>query len=148
MARSSRILVPIKGYAIDQETLTLACTIAKRDKGTVYALYVIEVKRSLPLDVENDEELQRGELLLENAEQIARKADYHIETTLLQAREVGPAIVDEATERAVDLIILGAPYRRRFGEFDLGRTIPYVLKNAPSRVWFMREVQTPDRPTR
>ena len=58
-----------------------------------------------------------------------------IETVLLQARDVGAAIVDEASERGADLLVLGLPYRKRFGgDFAIGRTIPYVFKNAPCAV--------------
>jgi len=33
---------------------------------------------------------------------------------------------------------MGIGYKRKFGEFDLGHTAPYVLKNAPCRVWLAR----------
>jgi hypothetical protein len=46
--------------------------------------------------------------------------------------------VDEALEREVDLIVMGIGYKRKFGEFDMGRTAPYVMKNAPCRVWLAR----------
>lgn len=62
-----------------------------------------------------------------------------MESELLQAREVGPALVDEAIERGVDLIIIGVPYKKRFGEFNLGKVAPYMLKNAPCRVWLVRQ---------
>jgi nucleotide-binding universal stress UspA family protein len=63
-----------------------------------------------------------------------------LETVLLQAREVGAALVDEATERDADLLIVGLPYRKRFGgDFAIGRTIPYVLQHAPCEVWVVRE---------
>jgi nucleotide-binding universal stress UspA family protein len=59
---------------------------------------------------------------------------------LLQARDVGAALVDEASERDADLLVVGLPFRKRFGgEFAVGRTIPYVLKNAPCAVWVVRE---------
>ncbi|GAI70253.1 unnamed protein product, partial [marine sediment metagenome] len=67
-------------------------------------------------------------------ESIAEEQGCKIETELLQAREVAPAIVDEAIEREVDLILIGVTYKRRFGEFSLGDVVPYVLKNAPCRV--------------
>jgi nucleotide-binding universal stress UspA family protein len=48
--------------------------------------------------------------------------------------------VDEASERKADVIICGLPFRRRFGgDFTIGRTIPYILKNAPCGVWVIRE---------
>jgi nucleotide-binding universal stress UspA family protein len=100
---------------------------------------VIEVKRSLPLDADIESETEKGEKILDHAERIAAEADYEVETELLQAREVGPAIVDEAVERGVDLIIMGVNYKKRFGEWNLGSTVPYVLKNAPCRVLLWRE---------
>ena len=63
-----------------------------------------------------------------------------LEPVLLQARDVGAAIVDEATERDADLLVIGLPFRKRFGgDFAIGRTIPYVLQNAPCAVWVVRE---------
>ena len=138
-SRFRRILVPVKGYPTDADAIGLACTLAKRDRGQIYAIYVIEVKRSLPIDVEVDEDLQRGEQVLQMADEAASRNDFEVHTELMQAREVGPAIVDEAIEREADLIIMGTSYKRRFGEFDPGRTIPYVLKHAPCAVWVLRE---------
>ena len=66
-----------------------------------------------------------------------------LEPVLLQARDVGAALVDEATERGADLLVVGLPYRKRFGgEFAIGRTIPYILQNAPCAVWVVREPMT------
>lgn len=144
MGKVSCVLVPVKGRTTDAEAIGVACNIAKKDKGTVYAIYVIEVKRSLPIDAEDADQVARGDRVLEQAEAAARAHGYQIRTEILQAREVGPAIVDEATERDIDLIILGVEYKRRFGQFDTGRTVPYVLRNAPCRVWVMREPATPE----
>jgi len=134
-----KLLVPVSGDKVDEEVITLACTMAKRRKGKVYVVHVIEVKRSLPLDAEIEPEIQNGEKVLAHAERFADTLDYEVETDLLQAREVGPAIVDEAVERGVDMIIMGINYKKRFGEFDLGSTVPYVLRNAPCRVLLWRE---------
>jgi len=36
--------------------------------------------------------------------------------------------------------VVGLAYRTKFGgDFAIGRTIPYVLKNAPCAVWVVRE---------
>lgn len=135
----SKVLVSVKGEKEDEESVRLACSMAKRKKGKVYAVYVIEVKRVLPLDAEMEPETETGEQALKRAERIGDEVDYQVETDLLQAREAGPAIVDEAVERGVDLIIMGMHYKKRFGEFDLGGAVPYVLKNAPCRVLIWRE---------
>ena len=45
-----RVLVPITGTDADDETMHMACWISKRDKCKLYAMYVITIKRSLPLE--------------------------------------------------------------------------------------------------
>ena len=139
MIEARRILVPIKGNPTDDEVIQLALELGRRSKAQVFAIHVIEVKRTLPLDAELQEEAERGEDVLNRAEQVADQAGLSIHTDLLQARDVGPAIVDEALERGIDLIVLGITYKKRFGEFDLGKTAPYVLKHAPCRVWVCRQ---------
>jgi len=140
----SKALVAVKGESVDEEAIRLACTMARRRKGKVYVAYVIEVKRVLPLDAEIEPEIEKAEQVLKQAERIADEVDYEVETELLQAREVGPAILDEAVERGVDTIFMGMAYKKRFGEFDLGSVIPYVLKNAPCRVLLWRETMESD----
>jgi nucleotide-binding universal stress UspA family protein len=135
----SKVLVAVSGSKSDDEAITLACNTAKKNRATVYVIYVIEVRRALPLDAELPLENRRGEEVLSHADSIAEKLDYNLETELLQAREAGSVIVDEANERNVDLIVLGVDYKRRFGEFTLGDTAPYVMKNARCRVWLCRE---------
>ena len=129
-----RILVPVIGSEADNEAISLACRLARRDKGKIWAVYVITVKRTLPLEAEIEVETRKAEEILERAESIAEEQDYELETSLLQAREAGPTIIDEAVEHGVDLIVMGVEYKRRFGQFSLGNVIPYVLKNAPCRV--------------
>lgn len=138
MIATTRILVPVDGKSTDIEAISLACDVAKRSKADVVAIYVIEVKRTLPLDVDLPPEAARGDEVLSRAERTAAPSGVHLTTELLQARDVGTAIVDEAVERGADLIVMGVGYKRKFGEFDLGRTAPYVLKNAPCRVWLAR----------
>jgi len=111
------------------------------------AVYVVEIDWTLPLDADiagRSEEVQR---VLDEAEAAAETAKVTLEPVLLQARDVGAALVDEATEREADLLILGLPYRKRFGgDFAIGRTIPYVLKNAPCSVWVVRDPMTEEQP--
>lgn len=134
-----RILVPISGNGADEEAIELACALAKKSKAKIYIIYIIEVERSLPLGAQVDSEVEKSEEILTRAEDIAADLGYDIETDLLQAREAGPGIVDEAMERRVDLIVMGVGYKMHFGEFDLGKAIPYVLKEAPCQVLLFRE---------
>jgi nucleotide-binding universal stress UspA family protein len=129
-----RILVPVTGTDADDETMRMACWIARKSKSKLYAMYVITIKRSLPLEAEIESETRRAEGLLDHMAQIAEEEDYQLETDLLQAREVAPTIIDEAVERKIDLILMGVKYKWRFGQFSLGSIVPYVLKNAPCQV--------------
>jgi len=129
-----KILVPVANTPADDEAISLACSLAKKNKGEIYAVYVITVKRTLPLDAEIESEIKQAESILDHAEGVGEEWDCEINTDVLQAREAGPAIVDEAVERGVDLILMGIIYKKRFGQFSLGSVAPYVLKNAPCRV--------------
>ncbi len=129
-----KILVPVSGTEADEEAMRLACELAKKSKGTIWAVYVITIKRSLPLEAEIDPEIRKAEEMLDRIATVAEEHNYEVETDLLQAREAAPTIIDEAVERGVDLILMGVVYKRRFGQFSLGSVVPYVLKNAPCRV--------------
>ena len=65
-----------------------------------------------------------------------------IETELLQARDAAAAIVDTATERVCDLILLGMPYRKRLGRVYVGRTVQNVYVSAPCAVLAYRQEET------
>ena len=132
------ILVPVDGSPASMDAVLLACSIAKKNKGKVYAVHVIEVKRSLPLDADLSEEASSGEDVLARAERVASEADFRIEGELLQAREAGHSIVDEAMERDVDLILLGAEHKAPLGEYQMGRLTQYVVRAAPCNVWLWR----------
>ena len=135
-------MVPIIGTQADEEAIRLACSLAKKTKAKIHAVYVIVVKRSVPLDAEIKSEIEKAEGILDHVEGVAEEHDYELETDVLQAREAGPAIVDEAVERDIDLILIGVTYKRRFGQFSLGSVVPYVLKNAPCRVILYQERTT------
>lgn len=130
-----KILVPVAGTKADEGAIEIACSLAKRkNKSIIFAVHVIPVERSLPLDAEIESEVGKAETILTHIEEIAEKRGCALETDILQAREVGPAIIDEAIEREADLILIGVSYKRHFGQFSLGDVLPYVLKNAPCRV--------------
>ncbi len=130
----NKILVPVTGTAADEEAMRLACRLTKKNKGKIWAIYVITIKRSLPLDAEIEPEIKKAEDILDRIAIVAEEEDYEIDTDLLQSRDAGPTIVDEAVEREADLILMGLSYKRRFGQFSLGSVVPYVLKNAPCQV--------------
>lgn len=132
------IMVPVDGSHASMQAVALACDIARKNKGSVSAVHVIEVKRALPLDAPLENEEAAGDAILARAEQVAKDHGFKIEGGILHARESSPAIVDEAIEQGADLIILGTGYEQPFGEFELSGRVQYVLKNAPCEVWVCR----------
>ncbi len=132
------MLVPVNGTDASLRAVEFACSVAKRTRGKVHVVHVIEVKRSLPLDAELVGEAQRGEEILTEAEAVARHADFEVDGDLLQARDAGHAIVDEAVERQADAIVMGVPFRRPFGDFELGKVASHILKTAHCEVILMR----------
>jgi len=130
--------VPVSGSAPGYEALSLACGLTKRNKGKIFAVYVIEVARTLALDAEMPDQAQKAEEVLQRAEQIVNDLDGRVEGEILQARDAGHAIVDEAIERQVSAIIFGVGYERPLGEFELGRTATYVMQHAPCQVVILR----------
>ena len=135
-----RAVVALNGGTSDARIVRLAAGVARQWKAELVAVHVVEIDWTQPLDADiagRSEDVQR---VLDLAEETAEDCQYKIEPVLLQARDVGAALVDEATEQRADMLILGLPYRKRFGgDFAIGSTIPYVLKNAPCAVWVVRE---------
>jgi nucleotide-binding universal stress UspA family protein len=130
----NNILVPVIGTEADDEAVRLACRLARQDKSRIWVAFVITVERTLPIEVEIQPEIKKAEEILDHMERVAAEQGCKIETDLLQAREAGPTIIDEALGQEVDLIVIGITYKRRFGQFSLGSVVPYVLRNAPCRV--------------
>ncbi len=132
------ILVPVDGSEASLMAVEFACSVAKRSRGKVHVVHVIEVRRSLPLHADLGSETQRGEEILTLAEMAAKRQDFDVEGDLLQARDAGHAIVDEAMERQADAIIIGVSFRRPFGEFELGKVPTHILKTAHCEVILLR----------
>lgn len=136
----TRAVVALNGEAPDRRILRLVLDLARPTRAEVVAVHVVEIDWTMPLDATVAEMSVEAQRVLDMAEAQAEQAGTKIESVLVQARNVGSAIVDEAAERGADLLVLGLPYRTRFGgDFAIGRTVPYVLKNAPCAVWVARE---------
>lgn len=139
MTTYKRILVPLKGTAVDPDVIRLAMTIGRPSKAQITAVHVIEVPWNQPLDAVLDKQLEQGELVLADAAKLGKDAGAEIATELLQARDPGAAIVDTARERQVDLIVLGMPFRKRLGRTYVGRIVQDVYLGAPCAVVAYRQ---------
>lgn len=135
-----RAVLAVNGGPTDERIVRLACDLARPWKSELIAVHVVEIDWTLPLDADVAGRSEEAQRVLDQAEAAAEASKYRLQVVLLQARDVGAALVDEASERGADLLVTGLPYRTKFGgDFAMGRTIPYVLKNAPCGVWVVRE---------
>lgn len=135
-----RAILALAGGPCDDRIVTLAAELGRAAHAELIGVHVVEVGWSMPLDADVAARSEEAQQILDHAELTAEQRKSTLDPVLLQAREVGAALVDEATERDADLLVVGLPYRKRFGgDFAMGRTIPYVLKHAPCEVWVVRE---------
>jgi len=138
-----RAVLHLNGGPVDGDVVEFGCKLARADHTELVAVYVVEVDWRHDLDDDLEVEREDASRALDVAEGIAERARVRLDTQLLQARDVGAALVDEAVALGADAIVLGLPYKVRFGgDFAIGVTIPYVFKNAPCRVFVVREPVT------
>jgi APA family basic amino acid/polyamine antiporter len=130
-----RVLVPMKLGDVGEEMAATAVALAKERGASVQALFVVRVPRRYPLDGPLPPDVAaRASATLDEARALGEENGVVVETSVARAREIGPAIVDEARRREIDLIVLGsAPRWRRQSRF-WSPTVDYVLRRAPCEV--------------
>jgi nucleotide-binding universal stress UspA family protein len=136
------IAVIVDGKQLDRELVRLACFMAKKAKRKVHLVHIIEVPRTLPLKATLTKESEEADKLLNDALAIADEAGCDAVAEVVQTRDAGPAIVDEAKDHECALILLGLVRDTHKGHTKasyLGKTIPYVLSNSPCRVWVVQD---------
>jgi basic amino acid/polyamine antiporter, APA family len=129
-----QLLVPLVGSQVTDEMVVLACQLATERNSAIDALYVIEVPMNLPLDAALDKERERARQVLDRAATIADQFGVKMTPIVVTARQAGRAICEEAAARRSEVIILGVTRKRRIAERVFGRTIDYVLEQAPCEV--------------
>jgi nucleotide-binding universal stress UspA family protein len=129
----ARILVPFDGSAAGEYALDMACTMAAIDGDEVCAVYVFRVPPQLPISAYVPAEHARAEQLFERAHAIANRYQASLTTMMVEARHLGPAIVEAAQGCAC--VIFGQRAQRRFVRRWLGsRTLRYLVAHAPCQV--------------
>ena len=144
---ATRILVPVNGERTTERTFRWTCRMARQERAEIHAVYVMEVPLDLSLESEQAQAIVKGEEILATIDAIAYEERHReVQGKLLRSRNAGPALVPEAEDRRMDLIVLGIPYRRRFGGCHIGTTASYILDNASCQVLFIRDQAGPRYP--
>jgi len=121
------ILAIINGSNADEFVATTASRIAKQRKSEVNLLYVIEVDRKYPIDMEVPTETEKGEKALFKIEEIVRKFKVKSKGEILQARFSGSAILSQSENIGADTIILA--HSKKFSDNLYDNVGEYVTGN-------------------
>jgi APA family basic amino acid/polyamine antiporter len=150
------ILVPLLGGELDEDLVQTAALLvsserrdeAAIDRATIEAVWIFRVPMSLPIDAPLPEaQLLAARVALARAKRVGEEyGGVEVATATVRARRIGQAIVEEASRRGVEAIVLAADEtaRTRAGSLLGGRTlvgestvsemIRYVVARAPCRV--------------
>jgi basic amino acid/polyamine antiporter, APA family len=150
----STILVPVFGTKLDDDIVSTAGRLADAEveegemPPRLDVVYVAEVPLTVPLESPLSKDVQReADRALERAREVGDEYEnVEVTTHLVRARSVGAGIVQEARDRAAEVIVLGGepPTRVRGGAIlggiggarpdEIGEITEYVLRKAPCQV--------------
>jgi basic amino acid/polyamine antiporter, APA family len=128
------ILVPVKPGRPSEEAVDFAARLATERRASIALVSVVVTPLELPLDTRLEEEEDRALAVLDSAAAIAELYGVKVTERMVRARNAGRAIVDEATSRTSEIIVMGAPRGDRPGRQLFSDTVDFVLKHAPCRV--------------
>jgi APA family basic amino acid/polyamine antiporter len=130
------ILVPLVEGEQSREAMHIACRLAAERGSRIVAARVTVVPLELPLDAHLPDQERLADRLLDEAHDIGELYGVRVTERLVRSRHAGRAIVEEATRRNAEIVVMGAPrlpHRTRRSAI-FGKTVDYVLKHAPCRV--------------
>ena len=131
-----RLVVPVIAGKSSDDAMDVACRLAAERGSRIVALSIVEVSLDRQLTEIQSELEAMANRELDEAVAIGDSYGVRVVGRLERARSAGPAIVAEAEARGAEIIVLGSPRRRLTGAQAavFGKTVDYVLKNAPCRV--------------
>jgi APA family basic amino acid/polyamine antiporter len=131
------ILVPIApGYPSD-EAMDFACRLAAERRASIVALTAIQVPLDMPLDAYLPDDLAEANEQLDEARAIGDSYGVRVIGRIARTRNIGRAIVDEASRRGSEVIVMAGPRRvqlQRGRRQIFGDSVDFVLRHAPCRV--------------
>lgn len=137
--KQRNILVALTDTLIDDEAVSVACSLARKRKAEAIAVFGIQVPRKRALDDDMPEETEKANRTLDAAKEVADQLQAPLETEIVHTRHLGQTLIQEAIDHDCALIVMGVSYQVGVnGQFALSETAEYVLKHAPCRVWLVR----------
>lgn len=131
----AKVMVALGDKPSVEGLIGLARQLANEMGAELIAFHVVQVPLATPIEARNEVIDQEGNEILREAARIAGdKIPGGFSTQLLRARNTAEAIIAEAKEQAVDLLVLGHRRKYELAEFLLGSTMRQVAHHAPCEV--------------
>lgn len=146
-AMYSKILVPIDGSPTSERGLHEAITIAQAMKSTVVLLHVVDdfpfmMEMAAVINYEENHKalVDAGQKLLDKRAKTLVEAGIPCEQALrdVRALPVADVIVQEASDRHCDLIVMGTHGRRGLSRLTMGSDAELVVRQAGVPVLLVR----------
>jgi len=125
------LLVPVSDNVETERAMDVACRLAADHRATITLVNVVEVPPVLPLGAHMKEEEAAAHRLLERVAAIGDTYGVSVAPRIVCARDAAQAIVSLTEARQTEIMVIGAPRRRRKA---FGQTVEHILKKAPCRV--------------
>ena len=128
------ILVALNGSDTDGDVVTTACHISIGSKARMTLIFVIEIPRKYPIDIELAKMTAEAEDTLDQMEKLCRKMKVKPNTVIVQARSMGTAIVAHSREQTADIIVMGIDKMVTNSTHAISDDVAYVLENANCKI--------------
>jgi nucleotide-binding universal stress UspA family protein len=136
------ILVPILEHYYSERAVELASRLGETQKAAILLGYVVEVPRTLPLDVPLPATESAAFQALDQARTIVRMHNLTASVEIIRARQAGEGIARVARDRGVDLIVMGVSPGERLTEGTAARCAEALFRHAPCEVILDRLAET------
>ncbi|MFQ3610392.1 MAG: universal stress protein [Fimbriimonadales bacterium] len=134
------ILMAYRGTDQDKRVLRWLCRYAKQKRAELKLVYVLTVGFSHEVDAPEPPGAKEAEQTLLEAEHIAHEEGLIVSADLVQSREAGTGLVEEAEVVEADLLVMTDTRQIILDDNPLGTgTVAYVTKHAPCPVWVCYE---------
>ena len=128
------ILAALNGSDTDGDVVTTACHISIGSKARMTLIFVIEIPRKYPIDIELSKMTAKAEETLDQMDKLCRKMKVKPNTVIVQARSMGTAIVAHSREQTADIIVMGIDKMVTKNTNVISDDAVYVLENANCKV--------------
>jgi len=130
MKMAKRILVGLKTLDTTDGLVDLACRLGARG-ASLLLVHVIELPDITLLDAEVPDLDAAAARIIARGKRAARRSRMKASALVLRAHNTATALLDEMTQKKIELAVLGYHHRHTLGEIILGSTARHLAQKAP-----------------